>query len=226
MRAVPVALLIGALLGLSGATAKSTAGHTVHACVAKSGGAVRFIKHGGCKKSESTVLIDQKGPRGKAGKTGRIGQTGLAGGLGATGPVGPTGPAGPANSEVVLGPTETLAGSDNSGDPTGEIAVSTAVCSAATNPANVEAYGGGVNIVTSPQTSVKDVVSVQSSYPGNANSAGGGTGTTGVTGPLATPVPQGNSANAWSGVAVVNLLKDETAPPDTATVQTYVVCGP
>jgi hypothetical protein len=221
-------LVAGALIGLGGAAAKLTSGGVARACVANAGGAVRFVNpRRKCPAGEASMLVNQVGPRGKAGKIGKTGKTGLPGGLGATGSVGLTGPAGPASSEVVLGPSETLSGADNSGKPTGEIAVSTAACSSATNPANVEAYGGGVNVVGSAQTQVKDVVEVQSSYPGDAAGSGGATGF-GITAPLATPKPAGTGeqADAWSGVAVVDVLKDANSVPDTATVQTYVVCGP
>jgi hypothetical protein len=225
--AVGVALVAGALIGLAGASAKLTSGGVAQACVAKANGAVTFVNpHHKCPKRGSSTLLNQVGPRGQIGKTGKTGKTGLPGGLGAAGPVGPTGPAGPANEEVVLGPVETLSGADNTGQSTGEVAVSTASCTAATNPANVEAYGGGVNVLTSPTTSNKDIIDVQSSYPGTAASSGGATGF-GLTAPLATPVPQGSGtgANAWTGIAVVGLLKDINDDPDTASVQTYVDCG-
>jgi hypothetical protein len=226
--AVGVALLAGALIGLAGAAAKLTSGGVAQACAAKANGAVTFVNpHHKCPAGESGTLVNQIGPRGKAGKIGKTGKAGVAGGLGVGGPIGPTGPAGPANSELVLGPSETLSGADNAGKPTGEIAVSTAACSSATNPVNVEAYGGGVNITTSAQTQVKDIVEVQSSYPGDDASSGGATGF-GITAPLATPKTPGSGeqADAWSGVAVVDVLKDASGTPDTATVQTYAICGP
>jgi hypothetical protein len=220
------AVVIGGLLGLAGAVAKSTSGRVVHACVAGSGGAVRFVGLSkACKRGESGVLLDQTGPGGKNGKQGKTGKTGAHGGVGGVGAVGPTGPAGPANSELVEGPVETLAATDNAGTPTGEVAVSTATCSSATNSANVEAYGGGVNVVTHPQTQTDDIVEMQASYPVESTGPTGATGITGVTGPLGAAVPQGQPANAWTGEAVVSLLRTATTP-DTATVQAYVVCGP
>jgi hypothetical protein len=227
LAAVACAALAGAvIIGLTGATAKSRSGGPVHACVANAGGAVRFVKLGkSCASGEASLLIDQVGPRGKTGKTGKRGKAGATGLPGGTGVVGPTGPAGPANSEVVDGPAETLVASDNSGDATGEVAVSTASCSSATNPANVEAYGGGLNIVTHPQTQSNDVVEMQSAYPVEATGPTGATGITGVTGPLGAPVPQAQPATAWTGEAVVDLLKNGSTP-DSATVQTYVECGP
>jgi hypothetical protein len=224
--AVIAAAIIGALMGLSSATASSRFGHAVHACVANSGGAVRFVGlNHGCKHVESSVLIDQAGAPGQTGKTGKTGKTGLIGRTGGPGALGPTGPAGPANSELVEGPVETLSGADNGASPTGEVAVSTATCISATNSANVEAYGGGVNVVTHPQTQTDDLVELQSSYPVEATGPTGATGITGVTGPLGAAVPVGQAADAWSGEAVVSLLKNTTTP-DTATVQAYVVCGP
>jgi hypothetical protein len=213
---VTVAVVVGMLIGLAGAAAKLTAGGDVQACVAKTGGAVRFINPSHrCLKKESSVLISEKGPAGPRGKTGKNGKLGVVGPIGlrgATGQIGPAGPTGPADTEVVDGPIETLSG----GEPTGATVTSTAGCDQAVNGANREAYGGGVNIVTHPQTQNPDIVSVQSSYGGN-----GATGTN-----LATQPGAGQRGNAWTGEAVINRLYNDTTPPDTATVQAYVVCGP
>jgi hypothetical protein len=218
------AVVIGALLGLASATAKSSSGRAVQACVAGTSGAVRFVGLGrACHKGESSLLLNQVGAQGANGKTGKTGKTGAIGAPGGPGAVGPTGPAGPANAEVVFGPLETVSGGDQSDHPTGETAVSTASCSSAVNSANVDAYGGGVNVVTNPSNG-GDVVEVQSSYPGEAT---GPTGATSVTGPLGAEAAQasvGQTADAWTGVAVVDLL--HSTAPDTATVQTYVDCGP
>jgi collagen type VII alpha len=225
MVTLAVALLVGALLGLSGASAKSGASTSVvHACVAKADGTVAFIKVSRtCPKGETGVLLNATG---KLGKQGKQGKTGKQGAVGATGPVGPTGPAGPANAEVVVGPAETVSGNDNAQHATGEVAVSTASCSSADNPVNDEAYGGGVNLVTYPHTQTKDIVEVQSSYPDEDTGPTGATGITGVTGPLGTPTPAGQPADAWTGEAVVDLLEPSGTDPDTAVIQTYAVCGP
>jgi hypothetical protein len=212
---VTVAVVVGLLIGLAGAAAKLTSGGEVQACVSKAGGAVRFInpRHR-CAKAESSVLINQKGqpgPKGKNGKNGKIGKTGAAGAvgpIGSTGPIGPTGPTGPANTEVVDGPPITLSGSE----PSGATAISTAGCDDAVNGVNTEAYGGGVNVVTHPSTQLSDEVMIQSSYPGDAS-----TGTT-----LATQPALGKQADAWTGEVVINRM----VPGDTATVETYVICGP
>jgi hypothetical protein len=225
MVTLAVALVVGALLGLSGASAKPTASTSVvHACVAKADGAVAFIKVSRkCPTGETGVLLNATGKLGKQGKRGKTGKQGV---VGATGPVGPTGPAGPANAEVVVGPQETLSGNDNDKNATGEVAVSTASCSSAINPANDEAYGGGVNMSTDPHTQTKDIVEIQSSYPDEDTGPTGATGVTGITGPLGTPTPGGQPADAWTGEAVVGLLESSDTDPDTATMQTYAVCGP
>jgi hypothetical protein len=214
--AVTVAVIVGAMIGLAGAAAKLTSGGEVQACVAKAGGAVRFVNpHHKCQKAESSVLLNARGrpgPRGKKGKLGKTGAVGPTGQAGAIGPQGVTGPNGPAGTEVVDGPVETLSG----GELAGSTATSTAGCDQAVNGANREAYGGGVNIVTHPQTQNADIVSIQSSYAGN-----GATGTN-----VATQPGAGQRGNAWTGVAVINRLYNDTTPPDTATVQAYVVCGP
>jgi hypothetical protein len=200
--AVTVAVIVGAMIGLAGAAAKLTSGGEVQACVAKAGGAVRFVNpHHKCQKAESSVLLNAQGrpgPRGKKGKLGKTGAVGPIGRTGATGLQGVTGPNGPAGTEVVDGPVETLSG----GELAGSTATSTAGCDQAVNGANREAYA--------------DIVSIQSSYAGN-----GATGTN-----VATQPGAGQRGNAWTGVAVINRLYNDTTPPDTATVQAYVVCGP
>src|ERR1700735_3599199 len=87
--AVTVAVVVGTMIGLAGAAAKLTSGGDVQACVAKAGGAVRFISPSHrCMKKESSVLISEQGhpgPRGKTGKTGKVGAVrpiGLRGGTG------------------------------------------------------------------------------------------------------------------------------------------------
>ena len=162
--AVTVAVIVGTMIGLAGAAAKLTAGGDVQACVTKAGGAVRFISPSHrCMKKESSVLISEKGqpgPRGKPGKAGKLGNVGPIGPRGATGQIGPAGPTGPADTEVVDGPSVVMSG----GEEAGATATSTAGCDQAVNGANREAYGGGVNIVTHPQTQNADIVSIQSSY--------------------------------------------------------------
>jgi hypothetical protein len=210
--AVTLAVIIGAMIGLAGAAAKLVSGGDVHACAAKSTGAVTFIsRNHRCEKGAASFLLAEKGPAGKPGKVGKVGKVGPIGKTGATGPQGVTGPNGPADTEVVDGPPEILSG----GQPTGSTVISTAGCDHAVNGANREAYGGGVNISTSPETQNPDIVSVQSSYAGE-----GFTGTT-----VATQPGSGQSANAWTAIAVINRLYGG-APPDTATVTAYVVCGP
>jgi hypothetical protein len=209
---VTVAVMVGALIGLARAGAKLSSGGVVQACVGKAGGAVRFVNpNHKCAKAESSLLLNQKGqkgPAGKKGKNGKTGAIGLKGSTGPTGPIGVTGPTGPANTEVVDGPVITLSGSELSGSTV----ISTAGCDDAVNGVNREAYGGGVNVVTHPSTSVSDIVAVQASYPGE-----------GSTGPsLATSAAQGAPADAWTGVVVSSRMFSG----DSATVQAYVICGP
>jgi collagen type VII alpha len=206
----------------------------IHACVANKTGAVTFIStKKKCAKGEKSIDLSQTGPAGAAGKTGTTGPigaqgsagptgtqgpTGATGSIGLTGPIGTTGatgiqgvpgPTGPANTEVVKGPLITITGGSNS---TGQTATSTAGCDDAVNTGNGEAYGGGVNISTDPSTPNPDVVSVQSSAPGN-----------GITGTVpVVPAAVGDGANAWTGTAVVGRMYQG----DTATVQAYVICGP
>lgn len=197
---VPLAcVLIGALIGLSGAAAKTgtpkakkhaggtTVTRVLHLCVTRSTDAVRVVgRHARCARGERSVLLDNRPP----------------------GPRGPAGPTGPANSEVVQGAVVTLTGNQ----PTGSIATSTAGCDHAVNGANREAYGGGVAVTTHPTTGTPDILSVESSYPG-----------AGVTGQApATPPEVGKGANAYTATVAISRM----FTGDTATVQAYVICGP
>jgi hypothetical protein len=104
------------------------------------------------------------------------------------------------------------------GDPIGkELAPTVAQC---TDPADPEAYGGGVQIQKSGTEEGGDVVTVDQHFLGRFDS---GTG-------LVDALPAGTApgtvstqpANAYEAEAVVT----ELAGGDTATVQSFVVCGP
>ena len=216
--ALSACVLLGALVGLSTAVAspdsahqtkaKSSSSGVIHVCYATKGGAMTYAKNGRCAKGEKELTLNVKGATGTRGATGPIGKTGATGATGAAGPIGPTGLTGPVNSEVVDGPVVTLNGSQ----PTGSTATSTAGCDHAVSGSNREAYGGGVIVTPSPSTSTPDIVPVEASYPGD--------GVTGTS--AANPAPQGTSADAYTGTAVISRM----FPGDTATVQAYVICGP
>jgi hypothetical protein len=201
-----VAVTVAVMFALiAGAAASSSSGGVIQACVAKSGGAVRFVStHGRCKSNESSVLFNRTGPQGPKGKKGPAGRS-VVGATGATGVAGPTGPA---NTEVVPGPAVNLSGAE----PTGSTAVSTAGCDHAVNGANHEAYGGGVIVTPHQGQPVPDIIPIQASYPGD-----------GVTGTSQASAPaSGAGANAWTGIAVISRM----FTGDSATVQAYVICGP
>jgi hypothetical protein len=188
---------IGGLIGLSSADAStSTAAKAkkpsgaktkvLHLCLARNGAARVVGLHARCARGERSLILDNR----------------------AAGPRGPAGPTGPANTEVVQGPAATLIGNA----PTGSIATSTAGCDRALNGANREAYGGGVAVVPHPTTGTPDILSVQSSYPGD-----------GATGQAAASAPAaGTAANAYTGIVAITRM----FPGDTATVQAFVICGP
>jgi hypothetical protein len=194
-----VCVVIGGLIGLSSASASTSAAKAkakkpsgtttkvLHLCVSKSTGAARVVGlHARCARSERSLTLDNRAP----------------------GPVGPAGPTGPANTEVVQGPSVTLVGSA----PSGSIATSTAGCDKALNGANREAYGGGVSVVPHPTTATPDILSIESSYPGD-----------GVTGQSAASLPAaGTAADAYTGTVAISRMFSG----DTATVQAYVICGP
>jgi Collagen triple helix repeat (20 copies) len=161
-----------------------------------------------------------RGPRGyrgfvgPAGAAGATGATGVAGPTGATGAQGPQGPQGiqgiaglPNGTEVIDG---NLAQFSYSGGPSpiGDTTKSVADCPV--TGTDVEAYGGGGQITTNNQNA-KDVVTLESSFPGTAN------------GGSVTPVTGADSpANAWQATSVISSL----ASGDNGTVQAYVICGP
>jgi hypothetical protein len=170
------------------------------------------------------------GPKGHTGHIGRTGPTGAAGPIGPTGPIGATGAVGatgatgaqgiqgaPGNTVVVAGTliTETA---PPAGDSQGkELTPSVAQC---TDPADPEAYGGGMQLQKSGTESLGDVVTEQDHFLGTYDA---GTG-------LVDPIPVGSTpgtvssvaANAYQAQAVVSQLTGG----DTVTVQAYVVCGP
>lgn len=173
-----------------------------------------------------------RGPRGTAGATGRRGPrgyrgfTGPAGATGATGAAGPTGATGATGTPGATGATgpQGIAGLPNgtevidgnsapfsySGGPSPIGNSTTSVADCPVTGTDVEAYGGGGQITTNDQNA-KDVVTLQSSFPGTAN----GGSVTPVTGP-------DSPANAWQATSVISSL----ASGDNGTIQAYVICGP
>lgn len=172
-----------------------------------------------------------RGPRGLTGPAGAPGPQGPAGPQGPTGPQGPVGPTGapgatgapgtpgaPGGAEMVLGTKITL--TNNGGSLTGtEMTPSVARCTG--NPQFAEAYSGGETITKSGPSAAQDQILVESAYPGTFVSQ------TEVDPPFpANSPPQTASApqaaNAYQATAVISQLSNG----DTATIQSYVVCGP
>jgi len=151
------------------------------------------------------------GPAGATGATGATGTTGVPGPTGATGAVGPQGAQGiaglPNGTEVIDGNSAPFSYSGGP-SPIGDTTTSVADCPV--TGTDVEAYGGGGEITANDQNA-KDVVELQSSFPGTAN------------GGSVTPVTGADSpANAWQATAIISSL----ASGDNGTVQAYVICGP
>lgn len=100
---LPTAIIAAAvILGTSAIAATSIAagGSQVSICANRATGALRLLKSGACKKTETLVRVGVRGPQG------------LPGPQGAAGPVGPAGPAGPAgDSSVVLDANGRIVGS-------------------------------------------------------------------------------------------------------------------
>ncbi|MFL5821966.1 MAG: hypothetical protein ACJ764_00830 [Solirubrobacteraceae bacterium] len=102
-RAISVATVVVVLgaAAIAVAATQSSSG-VIHACYAKSGGALRRTGNGKCKSSERAISWNQRGPRGPRGPKGA---TGPRGPKGATGPTGPTGTTGSTGSTGSTGPT-------------------------------------------------------------------------------------------------------------------------
>ena len=95
---VPTVMAVGAGTALAGALPNDS--DVIHACVTK-GGTFRGVDGATCKKGETLLTWNQKGP---------------AGDPGATGPAGPAGPAGATESSIVGG--DPLQGGDAQGSAT------------------------------------------------------------------------------------------------------------
>lgn len=84
---MPVAIVIASVvLGTSGITANAIAGSSnqVNICANKSTGAMRLLKSGSCKKTETLVRVGIRGPQGVQGPQGEAGQPGPVGPAGAS----------------------------------------------------------------------------------------------------------------------------------------------
>ncbi|HET8976732.1 MAG TPA: hypothetical protein VFN87_01150 [Solirubrobacteraceae bacterium] len=155
-----------------------------------------------------------RGARGPRGYRGFTGPAGPAGPTGATGPQGPVGPQGPRGVQGAPGPTVVIEGNaapfsySGGPDPSGTPVTSVAVCPAGSS--TPEAYGGGGYVVTNDQNG-RDIVTLQSSFPGS------------YSGGSVTPMTGNNApADSWEAQAVITRL----ASGDNGTVTAYVVCGP
>jgi hypothetical protein len=82
-----IAVLAGGLLAGGGyAIAASNSTKTIYGCVVKKSHQLLIAKH--CRRGETTLTWDQKGPVGPTGATGTAGATGAVGSQGAQGPAG------------------------------------------------------------------------------------------------------------------------------------------
>ena len=72
-------------------TASQSSGTSVTTCYNKKTGAMRYLVKGVCKKTESTLKIDNVGTPGATGPAGATGAQGASGATGATGLTGPVG---------------------------------------------------------------------------------------------------------------------------------------
>ena len=157
-----------------------------------------------------TGTTGPQGPAGPIGATGATGATGAIGPRGFTGPPGPQGTPGP--TVVIQGNQRTFTQSPSAPSSTGTDLYSVASCPSS---GNTEAYGGG-GVITAEQQS-RDLIMLESSYPGQFN------GTGEVTPFVASSNPsQGLPDNAYEAKAVIANLPSG----DSFTLQAYVVCGP
>jgi hypothetical protein len=157
----------------------------------------------------------RKGPRGARGARGPRGYRGFTGPQGSTGPQGPAGPQGPQGPQGATGPqgepgapngTEVFSSAPVTISSTTIGVPYQAIADCPVTGVYVQAYGGGANISVNNQNN-RDVVTLQNSFPStNIGTAVNGTG----------------PATAWTATAIVSQLQSG----DSATLQTYVVCGP
>jgi hypothetical protein len=106
--------------GISYAQIPDSSG-VIHACYAKSGGALRVIDNSvtNCKSTETSMNWNQTGPTGPAGPQGPTGPQGLQGPTGAAGPQGPQGePGAPATSDWVIMHADGTVEASSGVDPT------------------------------------------------------------------------------------------------------------
>jgi hypothetical protein len=86
-------------------------------------------------------------------------------------------------------------------------------------PASLEAYGGGAVITKNGPNITGDVVSIETSYPGNY-----------ISQTQVDPLPAGSipgqsstqPADAYEAIAIITKLSNG----DNVTLQAYAVCGP
>jgi len=124
-RAMRLIGLVAVLLTLAGGVAYATipgADGVIHACYAKSGGALRVVDASvtGCKSGETSLDWNMHGPAGQqgaAGAVGPIGPAGPAGSAGAAGPKGDAGAAGPKGDAGAAGPQGPAGPQGVKGDP-------------------------------------------------------------------------------------------------------------
>ena len=100
--ALPLALVAGVALAAQ-PSGRRPSNAVINACVKKGSGQVRVVRPGAaCRRNESPLSWNAKGP---AGQRGAAGATGATGATGPSGPAGPAGPAGPKGDPGARGAT-------------------------------------------------------------------------------------------------------------------------
>ena len=112
-RSIAAVLLVGVLAGVTvgggvGVFAASSK-KTVTVCANKKTNVLRYAKNGKCVKTETKVVLNQKGVAGAKGDTGAAGAKGDTGAAGATGAKGDTGAAGATGAAGTNGTNATVA---------------------------------------------------------------------------------------------------------------------
>jgi hypothetical protein len=109
-RSIGAVLLVGVLAGVTvgggvGVFAASSK-KTVTVCANKKTNVLRYAKNGKCVKTETKVVLNQKGVAGAKGDTGAVGAKGDTGAAGATGAKGDTGAAGTNGTNATVAITQ------------------------------------------------------------------------------------------------------------------------
>jgi Collagen triple helix repeat (20 copies) len=243
-----VGVLVGALTGLPGASAKSSPNPLGHASASDKGNSLlQCIRFDVDDKPVCGIMrVGPRGPRGLTGPTGLTGPVGPVGPQGIQGPPGPQGETGPIGQTGPRGPIGPIGLTGQTG-ATGPRGLTGPPGPQGTPGPTVVVAGNRITFTqssSSPSPAGTEFFSVaKCPSSGNTLAYGGGgvinksganagadivtlessfPGVFQSTGSEITPFVANTPDNAYEAKAVISDL----TPSDTFTLQSYVVCGP